>query len=351
MSVLHLYMDKPTKHKIQLKQWVPIDYQKWLSNVDFQAMTFFQRGVLLTLLLHEARDGSLPASRSTLAKQIGLRTDRLGQFLDAYPHIFVVLVDNCNLLCSDDLYLNSLKSPLYQNQSETEQKTENRAVESKPNKLIPEAEKTKAISVSGTVNQNLSKQSKTQTPSPNSIAKLLVTELDEQANTLAQLWISLHPNEELDLPHAKQVLAGDSYAELIEDINWLPLSNYWDKTGEGMLKGLAGFISARIPIRTARLKYQAKQIKSEAEPVQDTDASLDPGPTLYLNWFADDENILPEFEQEYADYLVASEQWEKRRVWFDSNGKVKPEFETVFNQWLQEQDVEIPVSCFELEDD
>jgi len=85
-----------TSHKLAKKQlskndgfaWFPFDVVDWLTSNDVRKMTCAERGVYITLLAIQWRDGPLPSDLQVLSKCTTLVERTLNNFLTKFPHLF-----------------------------------------------------------------------------------------------------------------------------------------------------------------------------------------------------------------------------------------------------------------------
>lgn len=85
-----------TRNKQQKKQlskndgypWFPFDVVDWLTSADVRKMTCSERGVYITLLAVQWRDGKLPRDLAILSKCTALVERTLANFLTKFPHLF-----------------------------------------------------------------------------------------------------------------------------------------------------------------------------------------------------------------------------------------------------------------------
>ena len=93
----------PTKHRRQAEKWglagytwFPFDVIDWLTSLDVQTMGMSDRGVYITLLAVQWRDGSLAADPKHLAKQSGIDSRVVAPWLQRWSNLVPCLQHGCS---------------------------------------------------------------------------------------------------------------------------------------------------------------------------------------------------------------------------------------------------------------
>ncbi|MGB8495445.1 MAG: hypothetical protein WCE53_13680 [Candidatus Acidiferrum sp.] len=91
----------PTRHRLEAEKfkmtgwtWFPFDVVDWLTSEDVLRMTAAERGVYITLLCVQWRDGFVPSRPQIAAKVSGFRPEMLRRWLAKWPHLFPVSTSN-----------------------------------------------------------------------------------------------------------------------------------------------------------------------------------------------------------------------------------------------------------------
>jgi len=87
-----------------VKPWFPLIVADWLDSDDVQRMTTSERGVYITLLIHQWMLGRLPAKLPVLEKVTGVERRILGRFLGKYQKTFVEVSGNPEKIANRKLY-------------------------------------------------------------------------------------------------------------------------------------------------------------------------------------------------------------------------------------------------------
>jgi len=87
-----------------VKPWFPLIVADWLDSDDVQQMTTSERGVYITLLVHQWMLGRLPAKVSVLEKVSGIERRILGRFLGKYRRTFVQVSGNPEKIANRKLH-------------------------------------------------------------------------------------------------------------------------------------------------------------------------------------------------------------------------------------------------------
>jgi hypothetical protein len=69
--------------------YMPLIWQDWMSSADIRSMTMAQRGIYISILLHQWIYDGVPRDAWQLSKDINAKYDTVKRFLQTYPHLFV----------------------------------------------------------------------------------------------------------------------------------------------------------------------------------------------------------------------------------------------------------------------
>jgi hypothetical protein len=85
----------PSKHRREADKmkmtgwtWFPFDVVDWLTSSDVMAMTFAERGMYVTLLCVQWRDGFVSSEPHLSAKQAGCRPEVIRRWFSKWAHLF-----------------------------------------------------------------------------------------------------------------------------------------------------------------------------------------------------------------------------------------------------------------------
>ena len=87
----------PTKHRAEIEKmkmtgwhWFPFDVVDWLTSDDILQMSAAERGVYITLLCMQWRDGFVPSRPQSVAKVSGFRPEMLRRWFSKWSHLFPI---------------------------------------------------------------------------------------------------------------------------------------------------------------------------------------------------------------------------------------------------------------------
>jgi hypothetical protein len=101
----------PTKHRREADKmkmagwtWFPFDVVDWLTSSDVMAMTFAERGMYVTLLCVQWRDGFVSSEPYLSAKQAGCRPEVIRRWFSKWAHLFPKSTSSETHLRNEKLY-------------------------------------------------------------------------------------------------------------------------------------------------------------------------------------------------------------------------------------------------------
>ena len=87
----------PTKHRREAEKmkmagftYFPFDVVDWMTSADVMAMTAAERGVYITLLCVQYRDGFVPSEPQMCAKASGFRVEMVRRWFAKWSHLFPI---------------------------------------------------------------------------------------------------------------------------------------------------------------------------------------------------------------------------------------------------------------------
>lgn len=181
--------------------WFPFDVVDWLSSDDVTTMTAAERGVYITLLCIQWRDGYVPSRPQTCAKVSGFRPEMIRRWFAKWAHLFPISSSNAAHLVNAKL----LKIAVEVANPKAERGTEERRVEESTEKILDS--KTDRESVSQSVSQLVVVQQQQQ---EDKIEDLFSEETPEVQTLFSLLYPSGFSSANLfleEVPHARACIA------------------------------------------------------------------------------------------------------------------------------------------------
>ena len=101
----------PTKHRREAEKmkmagytYFPFDVVDWMTSEDVMAMTAAERGVYITLLCVQYRDGFVPSNPQSCSKVSGFRVEMVRRWFAKWSHLFPISDANPSHLRNEKLH-------------------------------------------------------------------------------------------------------------------------------------------------------------------------------------------------------------------------------------------------------